>query len=361
MSEILPAKDVSKERVLFADVTRAVAILMVVLLHASALYFYQEGTPLRWHFANMVNSFTRPAVPLFLMLSGALLLSPDKKETPSKFLTHQFGKILPSLLFWSVFYYLFGVFVAGLPVSIVAFLKGLVQGNLYYHLPFLYYLLGLYFVYPLLRSFFRGSSGVETNYFFIMWVVTIILTNVSNFFNMGISRNLLIFFSYVGYPVAGWIIYSFGRPMQFYKLSVVVFVLGWLVTTMLTWYQKATGAYAEFFYEYLSPNVVFSSIAMFYLFRFTAWETYLKGFARRLVSIISINSFDVFLIHPVILFVLKTYVVSEIFTTHAFTGILTLFFLTSVISVLAAIFLNFLKYTFRAKFKQTLPGVTYLK
>ena len=47
MSEVLPARDISKERLLFADVTRAVAILMVILLHASALYFYQEGTPLR--------------------------------------------------------------------------------------------------------------------------------------------------------------------------------------------------------------------------------------------------------------------------------------------------------------------------
>ena len=356
MSEVLPARDVNKERLLFADVTRAVAILMVILLHASALYFYQEGTPLRWHFANTINSFTRPAVPLFLMLSGALLLSPDKKESPSKFLMHQFAKILPSLFFWSIFYYLLSAYSAGAVFSFTEFLAGLVRGNLYYHLPFLYYLLGLYFTYPLLRSFFRGANQGEGFYFFVVWIVTVIIAGISKYFGFGISANLLIFFSFIGFPVIGWLIHSFEGTDRFSKIALLVFLLGWFATVVLTWYQKATGAYAEFFYEYLSPNVVFSSLAMFYLFRFTAWEIYLKGFARRLVSIISINSFDMFLIHPFILLVLKVYIVPAKFTTHAFTGILILFFLTSVISVPSAVFLNFLKYTFRTKVKQTQPG-----
>jgi surface polysaccharide O-acyltransferase-like enzyme len=356
MSETLPVQDANKGRMLFADVTRAAAILMVILLHSSALYFYQDGTPLRWHFANFVNSFTRPAVPLFLMLSGALLLSPDRKETPLKFLKHQFSKILPSLLFWSVFYYLIGAYGAGAAFSVSAFFDGLVRGNLYYHLSFLYYLLGLYFTYPLLRSFFRGANQGEGSYFLAVWIATIVTAGVSNFFGFGISANLLIFFSFIGFPVAGWMIHSFEGTDRFLKMAAVVFLLGWLATILLTWYQKATGAYAEFFYEYLSLNVVFSSLAMFYLFRFIDWNSLAKGSVHRFVSIISTHSFDVFLIHPFILLVLKVYIVPQRLTVHAFSGILILFFLTSLLSVLSAMILDFLKTIIRTKIKQVLPG-----
>jgi len=354
MSEVLPAKDVNKERLLFADVTRAVAILMVILLHASALYFYQDGTPLRWHFANIINSFTRPAVPLFLMLSGALLLSPDKRESPLQFLAHQFGKILPSLFLWSVFYYLLGAYSAGVVFSFTAFIDGLVRGNLYYHLPFLYYLLGLYFTYPLLRSFFRGANQGEGFYFLVVWIVTVVIAGISKYFGFGVSANLLIFYSFIGFPVIGWLIHSFEGKDRFSKIALLVFLFGWFVTALLTWYQKETGAYAEFFYEYLSPNVVFSSIAMFYLFRFIAWEIHLKGFTRRLVSIISVNSFDVFLIHPFVLYVLKVHILPSTFTDNAFTGIVSLFLLTSGAAVFLAIILNFLKSSIRSSISQVL-------
>lgn len=56
------------------DLLRVASMVGVVYLHTAAGALRQLGTPL-WHFSNLLSSLATAAVPLFFMLSGALLLS----------------------------------------------------------------------------------------------------------------------------------------------------------------------------------------------------------------------------------------------------------------------------------------------
>ena len=60
------------------DFLRAAACLMVVIVHASSDYFYLDGP--QWIAANVYDSIVRCAVPLFFMLSGALLMKRAASE-----------------------------------------------------------------------------------------------------------------------------------------------------------------------------------------------------------------------------------------------------------------------------------------
>ena len=62
------------QREIWLDFLRAIACILVVLLHTSAPYLYKIQTiPMRsWHVGNYVDSFTRISVPLFFMISGYL-------------------------------------------------------------------------------------------------------------------------------------------------------------------------------------------------------------------------------------------------------------------------------------------------
>lgn len=67
--EGLPVHVAGRPRIAWMDAARAIAILLVLLTHATE----QAGFP-KWWYQSIVNSVDRLGVPLFFMLSGALVL-----------------------------------------------------------------------------------------------------------------------------------------------------------------------------------------------------------------------------------------------------------------------------------------------
>jgi surface polysaccharide O-acyltransferase-like enzyme len=78
--------------VFYTDFIRALAIIAIVFLHVfSPIAQDFSGYPLGWWWiANIVYSCARPAIALFVMISGLLLLSPGKEESISTFFKKRF-------------------------------------------------------------------------------------------------------------------------------------------------------------------------------------------------------------------------------------------------------------------------------
>ena len=88
----------SVKRLYWADCCRVVAMIGVVLLHSSAATFYQFNPKMNWYLTNFLDSSARFCVPLFLLLSGALLLNkPGDLPTVGKVLSRCWKVILPFL------------------------------------------------------------------------------------------------------------------------------------------------------------------------------------------------------------------------------------------------------------------------
>jgi len=69
------------DRLYWADLLRVFAICLVVILHTASplLYIWTKKTrPIEWHIGNIIDSAVRSGVPLFIMLSGALLLGKEE-------------------------------------------------------------------------------------------------------------------------------------------------------------------------------------------------------------------------------------------------------------------------------------------
>src|SRR5690606_15327951 len=82
------------------EVIRVTACFMVIFLHVAAIGFH-DFVP-GWWASNVYDSLLRSCVPLFLMLTGALLLR--KEEPLHDFFSRRFSRIVPPFLFWSFFY-----------------------------------------------------------------------------------------------------------------------------------------------------------------------------------------------------------------------------------------------------------------
>src|SRR5438309_1203479 len=91
-----------------ADIVRVLSVVCVVIIHtANAIYArpdYFGG--LSWWIALLLGAFSRIAIPLFVMLSGYLLLQKD--ETLEKSLIRATKRILIPLVFWTLFYLWWG-------------------------------------------------------------------------------------------------------------------------------------------------------------------------------------------------------------------------------------------------------------
>ena len=86
------------------DLLRALATVSVVALHVAGPVLYEYGSlPAgEWWTANAIDSAVRFSVPIFLMLTGALLL--PRMEPAGQFLKRRFARLLWPFIFWSAVY-----------------------------------------------------------------------------------------------------------------------------------------------------------------------------------------------------------------------------------------------------------------
>ena len=109
------------ERIVWLDLLRLVAILMVIAAHSVDIY---NATPQEdssaGFWGGFIGSMVRPCVPLFAMMTGMLLLPITKNA--KDFYRKRIPRILFPMLLWSVIYNLVPWFtgVVGADKSVVS-------------------------------------------------------------------------------------------------------------------------------------------------------------------------------------------------------------------------------------------------
>ena len=135
------------------DLIRTIAIVGVILLHAANDLTIQQMGQLeivRWVTVDIYQSLGRIGVPLFVMLTGALLLQPSKNESISVFFKKRWARIGLPFIFWGAAYFAYDFFVLHQAITTNAIVQGILTGP-YYHFWYLYMLAGLYLLTPILR------------------------------------------------------------------------------------------------------------------------------------------------------------------------------------------------------------------
>jgi surface polysaccharide O-acyltransferase-like enzyme len=223
------------------------------------------------------------------MLSGFLRLGKDY-PLPA-FLKKRLSRVMIPALAWMVVYSLYGYIANGKPSSFVEVFRNIVTGPVHYHLWFIYLIIGLYLVYPILRPWVRTAKDRDFWYFFAMcalcaWGYKIIYMN----FNVSIGIYFELFTNNCGYFVLGYYLGTKSaaggpptnehiRPWRLPENALIWLAFGLLavstaVTAFGTYFLNEGFQKGQFFdlyfYDYLTPNVGIAAIGWFLLIRFGA-------------------------------------------------------------------------------------------
>jgi surface polysaccharide O-acyltransferase-like enzyme len=165
-------------------------------------------------------------------------------------------------LFWGVAYFAWDFLVQHIEFSSRTFIQGILNGP-YTQFWYIYVLVGLYLLTPILRKFVGQLDETLMKYFLILWFLgAAILPFLEMLTNFQLNSNVFTITGYIGYFVLG--AYLVTVRMRRSTISILM-ILGITLTAVGTYVLAATvgGTTMYFFQQYLSPTIILASVMMF--------------------------------------------------------------------------------------------------
>lgn len=286
----------AKQRVLYLDFVRVLACLMVVVQHSPM--------------ADVVSSvllsasgfLTYPCCPLFFMVSGALLLPMEACSTDT-FIRRRLSKVLWPTLVWTLLY--LGMRIAKGEVFTLANVLSIpfsAQGCGI--LWFMYVMIGLYLMTPVISPWLRSAGKRDVELFLILWGVTLLYSHIEGYLQIASGYNNMLYYfgGYLGYFVLGYYLH---RHVKVGRAESYAVVLMLLFPIALYGFLKYMGI--EFsFSAYTSILTASMATAWFILIRKVCERFSLA--VERLPFLVTISnlSFGIYLMHFMVMWVAWT-------------------------------------------------------
>ena len=333
----MPQDENASQRIAYFDVLRVLATLAVVVLHLSAQHWADiDVTSRAWFAFNLYDSAVRWAVPMFVMISGALFLRRD--ISLSAILQKNVLRIGIAFAFWSAIYALidFAVYDAAPSAALMQFFRG------HYHMWFLFMIVGLYLIVPLLRKFCCDRS--LTRYFLLLSFIfafflpqlAALLSFVSPDFGSTLrailaSAQFDFVLGFTAYFVGGY--YLSRRTFTKYEELVIYLagVVGFLFTVYATLrLSLAQNTPSELFYSYETPNVLLTAVALFVFAKQHLNFPHMGKTARNILHKLSKYSFGAYLCHAMLIDLLSNRFGLDTLSCNAFFSVPLLALIVSI-------------------------------
>jgi len=304
----------AKNRLFYFDLLRAFACLCVVMIHVSAGSVQQPVGSVPFWSGTFFNSLSKACVPLFVMLSGALMLDENYAFTKEKWRGHTLKMVL-FFVFWSASYCL--VFDVAMPMlrhEHVGFIDTILKMlNGFYHLWFIPMIIGLYLLVPLFRLWVKKQNRRYVEYFLLLALIFGFaipqIIRVLACLNPGLegldsafeNMDMRYVTGYSAYFILGWYLRNFDLTRR--KLIYVLGAIGLCLTFTGTYLLHALTGKTEFvFTGNFAVNVLLYSVALFVFAKSKFGDKpQIPPALDKLVSCISKYSLGIYAVHAAVI------------------------------------------------------------
>ena len=312
----VPPVSSGRDRDTAMDLLRILACVMVVLIHVSSQNWYAL-TPESpdWLAMNIYDSMARPAVPLFLMMSGAFMLAPEKMLSIRRLWLRYMPRLAGAYALWSMVYALYeqtGALTDFSGLTFAAVVKSAVVGQ--YHLWYLPVIIMLYILLPVLRAALHGDGDGERRRCEYLLLILLAYGTLKatilcfDFPGQLYVQNLADKFSfgalsaYAGYFILGYYLYRYRLPRA---ARIALYVLGLCSAPVIAFATYIisvwSGAPDERFYTVFFVPALCAAATLFVFFRELVSKLNFSHFAKRSIGFISSCTLGVYLVHVLFL------------------------------------------------------------
>ena len=290
------------KRIVWLDFVKFIAIFMMIAVHCTDNVTPAERSE-QWYnlWGSFYGSFMRPAIPLFVMVTGALLL--PVKQDISTFYKKRLTRLIVPFIIWSVLYNLFPWITGLLGLSptvindffawaepdqsfsgamhnilMIPFNFSMLAVQMWY----VYLLIGLYLYMPIFSAWVRQSSLKEQKVFLALWFVSLFIPYLREYLTKDLwgtcswnEFGLLYYFAgFNGYLLLGYYIMNNNIDISWNRLAAIEipsFVIGYCITFFgfksITAVPGQPVELVELFFTYCSPNVLMMTLPIFFVVR----------------------------------------------------------------------------------------------
>lgn len=314
MEQTLNNNTVSNARIIYFDLLRIFSVFFMIALHVASREWYSTPvTSVQWIVFNTWDSLTHFCVPVFIMISGALFLNPKNEIKLKKLFGKNILRIVTAFIFWSAAYAVYGHFISpdkSDSFSAAAFLKDFLYGR--YHLWFLFTIVGLYIITPLLRKI--TESKFLTKYYIIIFFIFTLCFNTLAVIQVfkapveTISEKISIGLAcgYSGYFVLGYYLANEDFSKTARKIIYALGVLSAFFTVTLSAFSSIKGGKGNTeLLNNLLPGMFFWGTSIFVFFRYHFSNLKLSESKLKFLLLLSKLSFGIYLVHDFIITLLE--------------------------------------------------------
>ena len=333
------------ERILYLDILKVVAVIGVIFSH---LYWFIPATN---DFYTTIRFFlfsiAKPAVPIFIMVTGALMLGRDISY--KEIFTKRIPRVIIAFLMAAIIYTLYK---GNNPISVfIRIFEGEVDGKNYDYIPYwgwyIYLLIALYIMTPFLHKMIKSFKDKDYRMFIILFVVLVSIFNCLPTFTSvflgnshGINGNLStsLFSIAIGYYVFGYYISNKEISKKENSISIIVYVISMIFCTLyLLYFGRKMNDPGYFPLEYSYFPISLASMCVFISFKYYFSKCLNNNIFTKIITTISTSGFGIYLFHvPVLEEIHKLPFMMSIFNFNSILGVVVL--ISLVILILTIIF-----------------------
>lgn len=310
-----------KSRLLWCDILRVIATIMVISIHTISVYQYNYIKPLQplpYFIFGIFDSLNRMAVPAFFMLTGALTLKKNNELVTKRsyicFVKNIFYRLIIPLIIFSLIIYLS---TNKQPWSVTRFLALILNyPGVQYHMWFMCIIIMIYFFIPFLRRFVQSLSRHELK--LLIYLIFIFSNVLSELFILSKHYHKMMFDEIaLPYIVAYTNLVLLGFYFMKYNISPgkrkLVYILGIISLILLPIIQALTNNVdvAQDLITGRSVLPVFISSAGFIFIKYRFSKVKLSSCVTKVITRLSEISFYTYLIHVTIIDIFYTYLLNH--------------------------------------------------
>ena len=298
---------VKEKRKTYFDILRLVAIFLVIFNHTNGYSLYMESEGYKTWLYMFITMLTRINVPLFFMISGALLLPKDEKI--SIVIKERVYRFVVITIFANSLIYLIrsGIVGANIGGMISGICTGKIEGSYWY----LYAYIGFLLLLPCLRKMVVNLNEKDFFWIFVLHIVFLTVIPAVNYilvvkYNLSISVSTdlkipLVVEKSFFYPIMGYYMDKI-LDMSKIKMKTIVRLLGVsfigiVISSMFTYHEGMRIGFTQNFvhlFDYVTTISCFVTVK--YLFS----KRIIGERGHALISLGGTLTFGMYLFDPVL-------------------------------------------------------------